>query len=163
MCELPKAKERGSTAGTLLCFCQFLFSDGRRLRLATKAARAEWDNKCFSPPSTSAARPPWCGPSLWPDVGSSDLHLCKQPRWWPVTSVGTPEQEMGTSIVTSHLLQLTSDTDVGPVHLAHSSWLLTPWRIHDLFTPEIVNSMKCRFLSCSFCQYYQRRLIMLHL
>ena len=36
-------------AGTLLCFCQFLLSDGRLLMLATKAARAEGDNKCFSP------------------------------------------------------------------------------------------------------------------
>ena len=156
-------------AGTLLCFCQFLLSNGRLLMLATKAARAEGDNKCFSPPPPVQLGHHGVTPHCDPDVGSSDLqilHLCNHPRWWPVTSVGTPEQEMGSSIVTSHLLQLTSDTDVVPVHLAHcptTNITTTPWRIHDLFPPEIVNSMKCKSLSCSFCQYYQWRLIMLHL
>ena len=47
-------------SGTLLCFCQFLLSDGRLLMLATKAARAEGDNKCFLPlPQCSSATMVW--------------------------------------------------------------------------------------------------------
>ena len=103
-------------AGTLLCFCQILLSDGRLLWLATKAARAEGDNKCFSPPPPVQLGHHGVAPHCDPMLAVMIFRFCTSATIRvATTSVGTPEQETGSSIVTSHLLQLTSDTDRVPV------------------------------------------------
>ena len=156
MCELPKARNEEAWLELFYVFVNFCWATGGGWCSQQRRPELREITNVFLPLHHGVA--PHCDP----DVGSNDLHLCN-PRWWPVTSVGTPEQETGSSIVTSHLLQLTSDTDVVPVHLAHcptTNITSTPWSIHDIFTLEII---QCRTLSSSFCQYYQWRLIMLHL